>query len=121
MKIQISYMEIYNENVNDLLDPSKKNLKIREDRSKGEVVVDGLSKFEVTSVSEIMQYIKKGNDIKIIAEHKMSDQSSRSHTVYKIEVMVMEKNTQTSRKIINSSEINLVDLAGSEGVAKMQL
>ena len=121
MKIQISYMEIYNENVNDLLDPSKKNLKIREDKSKGEVVVDGLSKFEVTSVSEIMSYLKKGNDIKIMAEHKMSDQSSRSHTVFKIEVMVMENNTQTSRKIINSSEINLVDLAGSEGVAKMQL
>jgi hypothetical protein len=54
VKIKISYMEIYNENVNDLLEPSKKNLKILEDKSKGEIVVDGLSKFEVTSVSEII-------------------------------------------------------------------
>lgn len=112
-------MEIYNENVNDLLDANKKNLKIREDKSKNEVVVDGLTKIEVTSVDEIMTYLKKGNELKIVGEHKMSDQSSRSHTVFKIEVVVMEKNTQTSRKIINSSEINLVDLAGSEGVAKM--
>jgi hypothetical protein len=50
VKIWISYMEIYNENVNDLLDISKKNLKIRDDKRKNEVIVDGLSKFEVTSV-----------------------------------------------------------------------
>ena len=50
VKIWISYMEIYNENVNDLLDVSKKNLKIRDDKRKNEVIIDSLSKFEVTSV-----------------------------------------------------------------------
>jgi len=52
------------------------------------------------------------------AEHRLSEKSSRSHTVFRIEVAVSEKNTQTARNIINTSEINLVDLAGSEGVAK---
>lgn len=77
-------MEIYNEKVNDLLDATKKNLVIKEDKRKNDVFVDGLSKFEVNSVDEIMAYLKKGNELKIMAEHKMSDQSSRSHTVFKI-------------------------------------
>lgn len=51
----------------------------------------------------------------------MNEKSSRSHTVFKFEVQMIEKNTQTARTIIKSSEINLVDLAGSEGVGKTEL
>ena len=70
--IWISYLEIYNENVNDLLDSSKKNLPIREDKTKGEVQIEGLSRFCVQDLGELIYYLQKGNEIKTIAEHKMN-------------------------------------------------
>lgn len=66
-----------------------------------------------------MNLIYKGSENKKIASTKMNSKSSRSHTVFRIEMTMIEKNTQTERKIIKSSLINLVDLAGSEGVGKM--
>ena len=56
-------MEIYNESVNDLLDVSKINLQVREDKNK-EIHIDGLSKFEVHSIEEILQYLDVGNSNK---------------------------------------------------------
>lgn len=109
-------MEIYNETVNDLLDPNKTNLEIRGD--KNSVIVENLTKVQVKSLDDIIGLINKGNEVRKMGQHKMSDQTSRSHTIFRFELQVSEKNTQTSRKIINTSEINLVDLAGSEGVAK---
>ena len=49
----------------------------------------------------------------------MNEKSSRSHTVFQILIEKIEKNVQTTRTTITSSEINLVDLAGSEGAGKM--
>jgi len=56
IKLWISYIEIYNECVNDLLDASKRNLQIREDKNR-EVVIEGLSRFEVKDVEEIFRYL----------------------------------------------------------------
>ena len=114
-------MEIYNENVNDLLSRGNTNLEVREDRQTKGIYVEGLSKIEVSSPSDIFEAIQKGTDIRKIAATRMNEKSSRSHTVFKFEVQMIEKNTQTARTIIKSSEINLVDLAGSEGVGKTQL
>ena len=58
--MKVSYLEIYNECVNDLLDPTKKNLDVRESRLKG-IYIDGLSEFEVTSLSDTMNYLIKGD------------------------------------------------------------
>jgi hypothetical protein len=113
-------MEIYNESVNDLLDVSKINLQVREDKNK-EIHIDGLSKFEVHSIEEILQYLDVGNSNKKQADNKINDKSSRSHTVFRIELKISEENIQTRRKVINSSEINLVDLAGSEIVGRKNL
>lgn len=63
VKLWISYMEIYNENVNDLLDPSKRNLPIREGRNR-EVVIEGLSRFEVKDVEAAFRYLREGNQAK---------------------------------------------------------
>lgn len=117
VKIEISYLEIYNESVNDLLDVTKKNLNVREVKNKG-VQVEGLSKIEVTSREHALNLLAKGNENKKMAEHKLSEKSSRSHTVFKIQLQVIEKNNQIGRQTVTTSEINLVDLAGSEGVAK---
>ena len=51
--MSVSYLEIYNENVNDLLDPSRKNLEIRESKL-GDVFVEGLSQKKVTSEEDFV-------------------------------------------------------------------
>lgn len=59
--VKVSYLEIYNECVNDLLDPSKKNLDVRENRQHG-IYIDQLSTFEVGSLEETMNYLLKGDE-----------------------------------------------------------
>ena len=73
--VKVSYIEIYNEKVNDLIDPSRKNLEIREQGNKG-IFVNNLEK--------VMQLLNKGESNRIIAETKMNEKSSRSHTIFKI-------------------------------------
>ena len=91
IKLWISYIEIYNENVNDLLDTNKRNLSIREDKNK-EVTIENLTKVHIRNVEEIFKYLKKGNQAKMIAEHKQNEKSSRSHTIFRIEVSISEMN-----------------------------
>lgn len=81
-------------------------------------MVDNLSEYEVTSLEETMFYLIKGDEQRKIAETRLNEKSSRSHTVFKINIVISEKNLQTSRNIMRTSQINLVDLAGSEGVSK---
>ena len=77
-----------------------------------------MSEFEVNSLEDTLVYLQKGEDQRIIAETKLNEKSSRSHTVFRINIETHEKNIQTGRNLIKSSQINLVDLAGCEGVSK---
>eukprot|EP00347_Sterkiella_histriomuscorum_P012986 403366452 len=115
--VKVSYLEIYNEVVNDLLDPQKKNLDIRECRSRG-IYIDQLSQFEVNSFEDCINYLHKGDELKFIAETKQNELSSRSHTILKIEITQNLQDEKSGKTKIKTSEINLVDLAGSEGVSK---
>ncbi|CAZ81831.1 unnamed protein product [Tuber melanosporum] len=91
--VEVSYLEIYNERVRDLLNPSTKgNLKVREHPSLGPYVED-LAKLVVSSFSEIEHLMDEGNKARTVAATNMNETSSRSHAV---------------------SRISLVDLAGSE-------
>jgi PHD/YefM family antitoxin component YafN of YafNO toxin-antitoxin module len=113
----VSYIEIYNECVNDLLDASRKNLSVRENQQ-GRAVIEGLSEFEVHSLEDTMHYLMKGDEQRKIAETRLNEKSSRSHTVFKISLYLSEKNLSTGRSHIKTAQINLVDLAGSEAVSK---
>eukprot|EP00347_Sterkiella_histriomuscorum_P011965 403370418 len=115
--IKVSYLEIYNEVVNDLLDPQKKNLDIRECKLRG-IYIDQLSQFEVNSFEDCMKYLHKGDEFKIIAETNQNELSSRSHTILKIEITQKFQDKNSGNTKIKTSEINLVDLAGSECVSK---
>ena len=68
INISVSYMEIYNENVNDLLDPSKRNLDIRD--VKGAVTVEHLTVKTVRSADEVRLLLERGEQVRIIAETK---------------------------------------------------
>ena len=100
--VKVSYIEIYNECVNDLLDPSRKNLSVRENQQ-GKAIIDNLSEHEVCSLEETMHYLLKGDEQRKIAETRLNEKSSRSHTVFKINILISEKNLQTCRNIIKTS------------------
>ena len=114
--LKASYLEIYNESVNDLLDSSKQNLDVRD--HKGEVFVDQLTSKEVGCAQDIIDVLAEGDQLRRIAETKQNSKSSRSHSVFRISVEIEDKDSQIGRRTIRSSHIQIVDLAGSEGASK---
>ncbi|CAA6662821.1 unnamed protein product [Spirodela intermedia] len=106
-----SFLEIYNEQILDLLDPSSVNLQIREDLKKG-VYVENLTEFEVTSARDVLQQLLEGAANRKVASTNMNRASSRSHSVF---TCVIESKWE-SQGITHHrfSRLNLVDLAGSE-------
>ncbi|KAG8510977.1 Kinesin-like protein KIF13A [Galemys pyrenaicus] len=84
-KVEVSYMEIYNEKVRDLLDPkgSRQSLKVREHKVLGPYV-DGLSQLAVTSFEDIESLMSEGNKSRTVAATNMNEESSRSHAVFNI-------------------------------------
>jgi kinesin family protein 13 len=87
-KVEVSYMEIYNEKVHDLLDPmtstsNKHGLKVREHNVLGPYV-DGLSQLAVISSQAIKALMEEGNKSRTVASTNMNNESSRSHAVFSI-------------------------------------
>ncbi|XP_077522240.1 kinesin heavy chain 73 isoform X2 [Amblyomma americanum] len=118
-KVEVSYMEIYNERVHDLLDPrgGKQHLKVREHNILGPYV-DGLSTLAVSSYEEINNLMTEGNKSRTVAATNMNSESSRSHAVFNITLTcsITDKlSGVTGEKV---SKMSLVDLAGSERAVK---
>ncbi|XP_035723714.1 kinesin-related protein 4-like [Vespa mandarinia] len=108
--LRVSYLEIYNEKVNDLLNKSGTDLKMHEDN--GQIVLK--CKEEVTNSPEhVLSIMKKGNKSRRIEETDMNERSSRSHTIFRITIESRETDAG-SDGAIQVSQLNLVDLAGSE-------
>ncbi|KAK5862398.1 hypothetical protein PBY51_017800 [Eleginops maclovinus] len=84
-KVEVSYMEIYNEKVRDLLDPKggRHSLKVREHKVLGPYV-DGLSQLAVTNFEDIEVLMSEGNKSRTVAATNMNEESSRSHGVFSI-------------------------------------
>ncbi|XP_064409532.1 kinesin-like protein KIF13A isoform X6 [Latimeria chalumnae] len=118
-KVEVSYMEIYNEKVRDLLDPkgSRQSLKVREHKVFGPYV-DGLSQLAVTSFEDIESVMSEGNKSRTVAATNMNEESSRSHAVFNIILTQTLYDLQTSNSGEKVSKVSLVDLAGSERVSK---
>jgi kinesin family protein 3/17 len=110
--VRVSLLEIYNERLSDLLDPSRDNLRIRED-GVGGVYVDGLSEHVVRSTEEILKLIHNGALLRKTAATKMNVESSRSHAVFTI-VVEHASYTSDGGSVITIGKLRLVDLAGSE-------
>ncbi|KAA0046003.1 hypothetical protein IC582_025259 [Cucumis melo] len=106
-----SFLEIYNEQITDLLDPSSTNLLLREDVKKG-VYVENLSEFEVRTVSDILRLLTQGSSNRKVAATNMNRESSRSHSVFTC--VIESKWEKESSTNLRFSRLNLVDLAGSE-------
>jgi kinesin family protein 18/19 len=112
--INVSYVEIYNEQIRDLLIPNSKEnyLDLREDPIKG-VSLAGATEFKVDSVDEVMNLLFQGNKRRTTEATNANQTSSRSHAVFQICVNVNPrcKDVNIERVI---GKLSLIDLAGSE-------
>lgn len=112
--VEVSYLEIYNERVKDLLNPGTKgNLKVREHPSTGPYVED-LAKLVVGSFEEIEHLMDEGNKARTVAATNMNATSSRSHAVFTLMLTQKKLDTETKMEAEKVAKISLVDLAGSE-------
>ncbi|KXZ43594.1 hypothetical protein GPECTOR_86g388 [Gonium pectorale] len=116
--IRVSYMELYNEEVNDLLAPENTKLPIHESKENGPYVC-GLREDIVTSPEQVLQLLESGETNRHIGSTRMNEKSSRSHTVFRMVVESRAVNAESDDAgAVLVSVLTLVDLAGSERVAK---
>ncbi|EHB04042.1 Kinesin-like protein KIF15, partial [Heterocephalus glaber] len=106
-----SFIEIYNEQIHDLLESASAGLYLREHIKKGVFVV-GAAEQVVTSAAEAYQVLSGGWRNRRVASTSMNRESSRSHAVFTITIESMQKSSEIVN--IRTSQLNLVDLAGSE-------
>lgn len=115
-QVHCSFVQIYNENLYDMLRDPAMNipLTIRED--KNEIYVQGLSEYNVKSVSDTLQLLKIAEDNRAIRETHMNQHSSRSHSIFQVFVDFkrMSGEADASGEVSYRAKFNLVDLAGSE-------
>ena len=110
--VQCSYLEVYNDRLNDVLG-RQQNLKLRELGGGKGVSVEGLTYEVVTSVEQVMSALKRGQDQRIVAPMAMNPRSSRGHGIFTIYVKEMMESGPERQ-----SKLNLVDLAGMESSKK---
>lgn len=117
-----SFLEIYNEEIHDLLKKTadKKAVKceLRENSDKGFYVKD-LSQVVVHSVTDLLKLLNYGSKQRAVGETKMNEKSSRSHSIFNIQVESSIERPGLKPKI-SVGKLNLVDLAGSERQNKTQ-
>ncbi|CAL5014111.1 unnamed protein product [Urochloa decumbens] len=125
--VKVTFLELYNEEITDLLAPEeiskaaledrqKKTLPLMED-GKGGVLVRGLEEEIVTNASEIFSLLERGSAKRRTAETLLNKQSSRSHSVFSITIHIKEA-TPEGEELIKCGKLNLVDLAGSENISR---
>ncbi|KAJ3385123.1 hypothetical protein HDU84_002443 [Entophlyctis sp. JEL0112] len=111
--VKVSYMEIYMERIRDLLNPSNDNLPVHEEKGRG-VYVKGLLEIFVGSIAEVYEVMKKGQEARIVASTNMNAESSRSHSIFVLQVSLKNLVDGSTR----TGKLSLVDLAGSEKIGK---
>lgn len=111
INVRVSYLEIYNEEIRDLLHPDtpSKSIAIRE-ATEGSVYVVGVQEEEVSSSEDMYRYLDEGTANRTTAGTLMNSHSSRSHSIFSI---IVEQETGDGNEYI-SAKFHLVDLAGSE-------
>uniref|UniRef100_A0A4W3JTH6 Kinesin-like protein n=1 Tax=Callorhinchus milii TaxID=7868 RepID=A0A4W3JTH6_CALMI len=116
--VSMSYLEIYNEMIRDLLNPSSGFLDLRED-SKGGIQIAGITEFSTSNAMEIMQLLTKGNRQRTQEPTAANRTSSRSHAV--LQVTVKQKSRiKNIMEEIRVGRLFMIDLAGSERASQTQ-
>lgn len=114
-EVTLSYLEIYNETIRDLLNPGtgpKQGLMLREDANQV-VSVAGLSSHKPQNVQEVMDMVIRGNGMRTQSPTEANATSSRSHAVIQINVSLKDRNASTMEPVTMAT-LSIIDLAGSE-------
>ncbi|KAJ3155094.1 hypothetical protein HDU89_007284 [Geranomyces variabilis] len=118
--LRVSYLEIYNETIRDLLSPEQNDLRIHEDRKRG-VFVAPLKEEIVTSPKQVMRVIRKGEENRHFGATDYNEHSSRSHTIFQMVIESRERTASGAASpriggpgVPRPRGTNLIDLAGSE-------
>ncbi|XP_006653984.1 kinesin-like protein KIN-5A [Oryza brachyantha] len=125
--MKVTFLELYNEEITDLLAPEEPKFPVPEDKTKkpialmedgkGGVFVRGLEEEVVYSAGEIYKILDKGSAKRRTAETLLNKQSSRSHSIFSITIHIKEL-THEGEEMIKIGKLNLVDLAGSENISR---
>ncbi|KAI8927274.1 kinesin motor domain-containing protein [Entophlyctis helioformis] len=126
--LRVSYMEIYNETIRDLLNPSQTDLRIHEDRKRG-VFVSSLKEEIVTTPKQLMKIVARGESNRSVGATDFNEHSSRSHAILSLTIESRPRSqdqdqqgdqaspapmSKASASSVTLSQLNLIDLAGSE-------
>ncbi|OMJ95238.1 hypothetical protein SteCoe_1450 [Stentor coeruleus] len=110
--IKISYVEIYNEAIRDLLNPSNNYLDLRDDPLRG-VVIAGVTEFSAESTEQVMNLLTTGNKRRTTEATNANQTSSRSHAIFQVTLSQRDR-IQATEVDIYQAKLSLIDLAGSE-------
>ncbi|KAM7277024.1 hypothetical protein ACFE04_018890 [Oxalis oulophora] len=131
--LSVSYLQLYMETIQDLLDPVNDNISIVEDPKTGDVSLPGATIVDIRNQQDFMELLKLGETHRIAANTKLNTESSRSHALLMINVKrssagkedtyLSEAGTPSPlvkplKPLVRKSKLVLVDLAGSERVQK---
>ncbi|ANM64396.1 Armadillo/beta-catenin repeat family protein / kinesin motor family protein [Arabidopsis thaliana] len=128
ISVEISYLQLYMETIQDLLAPEKNNISINEDAKTGEVSVPGATVVNIQDLDHFLQVLQVGETNRHAANTKMNTESSRSHAILTVYVRrAMNEKTEKAKPEslgdkaiprVRKSKLLIVDLAGSERINK---
>ncbi|XP_066878280.1 kinesin-like protein KIF19 isoform X4 [Kogia breviceps] len=117
-EVSMSYLEIYNEMIRDLLNPALGYLELRED-SKGVIQVAGITEVSTVNAKEVMQLLMKGNRQRTQEPTAANQTSSRSHAVLQVAVSQRSRVGNILQEV-RQGRLFMIDLAGSERASQTQ-
>ncbi|CAJ1360312.1 unnamed protein product [Effrenium voratum] len=115
--VRASYLEIYNEEIRDLLSKNPKQKLELKDHPEGGVFVKDLTVMIVKGVTDLQQVMEVGQKNRSVASTLMNNESSRSHSIFTVTVEILEKGLD-GQDHVRVGKMNMVDLAGSERQSK---
>jgi kinesin family protein 11 len=120
--VKASYVELYNEELQDLLDSGldgdKKPVKIFDDATRKGTIMQGMEECYIKNIQDGLQLLRQGAHNRQTAATKCNDLSSRSHCVFTLTVHTREIDSKSGEERVHIGKLNVVDLAGSENISR---